>query len=143
MNRLPRVLQNEIWEYVRGDRKFWRNKIENVVDELEAYIDDLQAEIHKKRWNLPHDDVTERSRYLLKQICRIDKQVFTQACDRSQMTKDELMKKRKRAIKRAHSRPMFCPLYFETRSDFDEIKKFQQYFRSTFGVRKTLTRINS
>jgi hypothetical protein len=24
MNRLPKVLQNEIWEYVRGDRAYWK-----------------------------------------------------------------------------------------------------------------------
>jgi hypothetical protein len=39
MNRLPRVLQNEIWEYVRGDRAFWRNLHEDVMTELDAVHD--------------------------------------------------------------------------------------------------------
>jgi hypothetical protein len=25
MDRLPKVLQNEIWEYVRGDRAYWKS----------------------------------------------------------------------------------------------------------------------
>jgi hypothetical protein len=31
MNRLPRVLQNEIWEYVRGDRAFWKEFHKHAV----------------------------------------------------------------------------------------------------------------
>jgi hypothetical protein len=35
MNRLPAVLQREIWEYVRGDRAFWKGQFELVIDGLE------------------------------------------------------------------------------------------------------------
>jgi hypothetical protein len=31
MNGLPRVLQNEIWEYVHGDRAYWRNQFKVQV----------------------------------------------------------------------------------------------------------------
>lgn len=31
MNRLPKVLQNEIWEYIRGDRAFWKMHFEKHV----------------------------------------------------------------------------------------------------------------
>jgi hypothetical protein len=34
MNNLPSVLQREIWEYVRGDRTFWRRKFQQCLDEL-------------------------------------------------------------------------------------------------------------
>jgi hypothetical protein len=39
MNELPQVLQKEIWEYVRGDRVFWKSQYELVVDLLEHMID--------------------------------------------------------------------------------------------------------
>jgi hypothetical protein len=32
MNELPRVLQNEIWEYVRGDRAFWKKQYASAVE---------------------------------------------------------------------------------------------------------------
>jgi hypothetical protein len=36
MERLPRVLQNEIWEYVRGDRGHWKGLFsQQVIDEIE------------------------------------------------------------------------------------------------------------
>lgn len=31
MNRLPAVLQKEIWEYVRGDSKYWKQQFSKVV----------------------------------------------------------------------------------------------------------------
>jgi hypothetical protein len=31
MDRLPSVLQKEIWEYVRGDRAYWKQQFSNVV----------------------------------------------------------------------------------------------------------------
>jgi hypothetical protein len=34
MNRLPRVLQNEIWEYVRGDKTFWRRRFNATLDDV-------------------------------------------------------------------------------------------------------------
>jgi len=34
MNRLPQVLQNEIWEYVRGDRAFWKQIHSKLVNEF-------------------------------------------------------------------------------------------------------------
>jgi hypothetical protein len=34
MNRLPKVLQNEIWEYVRGDRAFFKSQFQIVMTEL-------------------------------------------------------------------------------------------------------------
>lgn len=38
MNKLPKVLQNEIWEYVHGDRPFWKKQFEHVRDELNCAI---------------------------------------------------------------------------------------------------------
>jgi hypothetical protein len=32
MNQLPKVLQNEIWEYVRGDRAYWKQQFTNVLN---------------------------------------------------------------------------------------------------------------
>jgi hypothetical protein len=32
MNRLPKVLQNEIWEYVRGDRAYWKQTFTNMIN---------------------------------------------------------------------------------------------------------------
>jgi hypothetical protein len=37
MNRLPSVLKNEIWEYVRGDRTFWKLCMNHVVAELRIH----------------------------------------------------------------------------------------------------------
>jgi hypothetical protein len=34
MDRLPRVLQTEIWEYVRGDRAYWKAQHQQTVDHL-------------------------------------------------------------------------------------------------------------
>jgi hypothetical protein len=34
MNRLPKVLQTEIWEYVRGDRAFFKSQFQIVMTEL-------------------------------------------------------------------------------------------------------------
>jgi hypothetical protein len=40
MNDLPRVLQNEIWEYVRGDRRYWKQKHQELVtDQMNILID--------------------------------------------------------------------------------------------------------
>lgn len=38
MNQLPTVLQNEIWEYVRGDRKFWKEQHKLVVGQIQQII---------------------------------------------------------------------------------------------------------
>jgi hypothetical protein len=42
MDRLPRVLQNEIWEYVRGDRTFWKTKHKLVIDHIQKLISKKQ-----------------------------------------------------------------------------------------------------
>jgi hypothetical protein len=34
MNRLPTVIQCEIWEFVRGDRTFWKTRYETVLSSL-------------------------------------------------------------------------------------------------------------
>jgi hypothetical protein len=35
MDRLPAVLQNEIWDYVQGDRAYWKRKFSfHVQDQL-------------------------------------------------------------------------------------------------------------
>jgi hypothetical protein len=34
MDELPAVLQKEIWEYVRGDRSFWKSKMDQVLPKL-------------------------------------------------------------------------------------------------------------
>lgn len=39
MNRLPAVLQKEIWQYVRGDRAFWKTQYELVLDEFDTACD--------------------------------------------------------------------------------------------------------
>jgi hypothetical protein len=36
MNRLPAVLQNEIWEYVQGDRTYWKHEFLAVMEELRS-----------------------------------------------------------------------------------------------------------
>lgn len=48
MNRLPKVLQNEIWEYVHGDRAYWRNEFRHVMLELESRIPQYHLEELKK-----------------------------------------------------------------------------------------------
>jgi len=35
MDKLPQVLQKEIWEYVRGDRAYWRTQFQKAADHLE------------------------------------------------------------------------------------------------------------
>jgi hypothetical protein len=35
MDRLPKVLQNEIWEYVRGDKTFWRQSFKCAIYDLD------------------------------------------------------------------------------------------------------------
>jgi hypothetical protein len=35
MNRLPKVLQREISEYVRGDQTHWRSQFRRVIDDLD------------------------------------------------------------------------------------------------------------
>jgi hypothetical protein len=37
MNRLPKVLQNEIWEYVRGDRAYWMRQFYGVGWNLKSW----------------------------------------------------------------------------------------------------------
>jgi hypothetical protein len=59
MNRLPKVLQNEIWEYVRGDRKFWQRRqfrlvLTELIPEKEFFGDDgtdqeLKSEIEEEQ----------------------------------------------------------------------------------------------
>jgi hypothetical protein len=34
MDRLPQVLQNEIWEYVRGDRAHWKQQHRALINEF-------------------------------------------------------------------------------------------------------------
>jgi hypothetical protein len=34
MDELPAVLQKEIWEYVRGDRSFWKSKMDQVLPKV-------------------------------------------------------------------------------------------------------------
>jgi hypothetical protein len=46
MNRLPAVLQKEIWEYVRGDRAYWRTQFTNVMEQLEQIIELIEDEFH-------------------------------------------------------------------------------------------------
>jgi hypothetical protein len=50
MNELPRVLQNEIWEYVRGDRAFWKSQYELVVDQWEHMIQSVDNAPIKFHW---------------------------------------------------------------------------------------------
>jgi hypothetical protein len=45
MQRLPAVLQNEIWTYVRGDRAFWKTQYDQVVIHLLGAIDLAEEEI--------------------------------------------------------------------------------------------------
>lgn len=34
INELPKVLQNEVWEYVRGDRAYWKRNFKQCIDGL-------------------------------------------------------------------------------------------------------------
>jgi hypothetical protein len=43
MNRLPIVLQKEIWEYVQGDRAYWKSRFQCMVNHLEIIIDFAEA----------------------------------------------------------------------------------------------------
>jgi hypothetical protein len=38
MDRLPRVLQNEIWEYVHGDRPFFKQQFKRTMTEFLLYV---------------------------------------------------------------------------------------------------------
>jgi hypothetical protein len=42
MNRLPAVLQKEIWEYVRGDRAYFRGQFQSVVDQLNGAVERIE-----------------------------------------------------------------------------------------------------
>jgi hypothetical protein len=41
MNRLPQVLQNEIWEYVRGDRAYWKQQFSSLVNQFFPAVRDI------------------------------------------------------------------------------------------------------
>jgi hypothetical protein len=59
MDTLPAAIQKEIWEYVRGDRAFWRGRFADVVNSLEPESKTLEQfaigswtvnlSLHKKR----------------------------------------------------------------------------------------------
>jgi hypothetical protein len=55
MNRLPAVLQKEIWEYVHGDRAFWKTQYELVLESLENACDFRHKRVisrsHYAEWN--------------------------------------------------------------------------------------------
>jgi hypothetical protein len=63
MDRLPRVLQNEIWEYVRGDRKFWQHRqFRLVLAELttrSASVDELYNEHYDENDNELNAEINE------------------------------------------------------------------------------------
>jgi hypothetical protein len=44
MDQLPSVLQKEIWEYVRGDRAYWKTKYERVLIHLDGVNLTLEGE---------------------------------------------------------------------------------------------------
>lgn len=48
MNHLPKVLQNEIWEYVHGDRAYWKTQFGNVMEQLEQIIESIEDEIYDR-----------------------------------------------------------------------------------------------
>jgi hypothetical protein len=58
MNRLPKVLQNEIWEYVRGDRAYWKQTLTESLDsvpksemcEIYGFTDGFLLLIHAVDW---------------------------------------------------------------------------------------------
>ena len=47
MNRLPRVLQKEIFEFTRGDRKHCHDEFKAVVEELEDIV--IKREAHRQQ----------------------------------------------------------------------------------------------
>jgi hypothetical protein len=50
MNRLPKVLQNEIWEYVRGDRAYWKRQFKQTVLKVIIHINqELRKRVHDCR----------------------------------------------------------------------------------------------
>jgi hypothetical protein len=49
MNRLPAVLQCEIWEYVGGDRAHWKRQFKLSMRELLCHLSQLQWQ---KQWGL-------------------------------------------------------------------------------------------
>jgi hypothetical protein len=38
MDQLPKVLQKEIWEFVRGDRAYWKQQFSNVVAKVRSVV---------------------------------------------------------------------------------------------------------
>lgn len=79
MNRLPAVLQKEIWEYVHGDRPFWKQQLNMVMAELSVnfmrWLEDqyigrncslkqiiVNRSVHKW-WSIP-GDFHEKLQYL-------------------------------------------------------------------------------
>jgi hypothetical protein len=49
MNRLPKVLQNEVCEYVHGDRAHWKRQFKVPMRELLCHLSQLQWQ---KQWGL-------------------------------------------------------------------------------------------
>jgi hypothetical protein len=46
MNRLPTVLQKDIWDHVHGDRAYWKTRFDHAVDEFEAHIPHAQQYLY-------------------------------------------------------------------------------------------------
>jgi hypothetical protein len=53
MDKLPQVLQKEIWEYVRGDREYW--KVQYNIVMLELRLDISLADMGPHWSHLSHD----------------------------------------------------------------------------------------
>jgi hypothetical protein len=45
MDRLPKVLQNEIWEYVRGDRAYWKRQFYGVSWNLKSWSNEQLKQV--------------------------------------------------------------------------------------------------
>jgi hypothetical protein len=114
MNKLPSVIQKEIWEYVRGDKTYWKSQLEPVIDQLEAHIDTIQNQIVTTK-----DASTKRSALLLESIHDKDGKVpytFT-STNKTCEEQANAVRIRKWRIQIGHKASHLSAIYFESGSD--------------------------
>lgn len=82
MNRLPKVLQLEIWEYVHGDRTFWRQRFRQCMTEIGQPIRNIRHSFGKKNAFFetldldsfplfPPDDINNLTTFMIEQDLRL------------------------------------------------------------------------
>lgn len=61
MDRLPTVLHNEVFAYMRGDRNHWKAQYRSVPDDFDSQMDRLVADLEDYSTDLRFDDVNARA----------------------------------------------------------------------------------